>query len=72
MKIKLTFLTNKGDNNSNILWLFLKFYYFSTVVVSSICSSMYILSNNSNIAYFWHNIFKLIQTFILTGFREYL
>ncbi len=33
---------------------------------------MYILLNNSSIAYFWHNIFKLNQTFILTGGREYL
>ncbi len=33
---------------------------------------MYILLNNSNIAYFWHNVFKLNRTFILTGCREYL
>ncbi len=34
---------------------------------------MYILLNNSNIAYFWHNVFnKLNQTFILMGCREYL
>ncbi len=36
-------------------------------------SSTYILLNNSNIDYFWHNVFnKLNRTFILTGFHEYL
>ncbi len=42
---------------------------------SSSCNSSsitYILLNNSNIAYFWHNVFKLNQTFILMGCREYL
>ncbi len=36
-------------------------------------SSMYILQNNSNIDYLWHNVFnKLNRTFILTGCHEYL
>ncbi len=40
---------------------------------SSSSSITYILRNNSNIAYFWHNVFnKLNQTFILTDCREYL
>ncbi len=48
----------------------MKFYYFSTVIVSS--SITYILLNNSNIAYFLHNVFKLNQTFILLGCHEVL
>ncbi len=36
-------------------------------------SIMYILLNNSNIAYFWHNVFnKLNQTFILADCSEYI
>ncbi len=40
---------------------------------NSSSSITYILLNNSNIAYFWHNVFnKLNQTLILMGCREYL
>ncbi len=49
-----------------------KLYYFSTVVVVS-SNYTYSLLNNSNIAYFWLDVFnKLNRTFILMGCREYL
>ncbi len=51
----------------------LNFFSQSAPGSSSSSSSTYILLNNSNIAYFWHNVFnKLNQTFILTGCREVL
>ncbi len=62
MKIKLTFLANKGDLilKLNISWLFLsKIKLFFNSSSSSSSNITYILlNNNSNIAYFWHNVFN--------------